>query len=147
MRLKKFNSDQLVYINTDKYRVDWEKKVSGPQKKVKDILYNLWKNDSVFEELLIPGSKKRIDLFNHTKGIVVEVSPASTHTKFNPFMHGSRSSFLKRQNTDNKKIEWAKKSGFTFINLVDKDIKEFSVELFLERLREAENEENISDAE
>lgn len=145
MKLSKLNSDQLVYVNTDDYRIDWDKQVSKPQKKVKDILKSIWEFDAVYEELFIPGSKKRIDLLNYTKKIVVEVSPSSTHEKFNSFMHGSRSGFLKTQQTDNKKLEWAHKNGFTFIKLNDFDIKNISVDYFLAKVKLAENEENIQD--
>jgi hypothetical protein len=129
MKLTKFGSDRTVYINAEAYRIDWDRKVSGPQKKVKDFLRQYWDGQSVYEEIPIPGSRKRIDLMNWTSMVVIEVSPAAVHTQFNKFMHKSHSGFLKTLQTDLKKMDWAEKNGFTFISLNDNQIKNLSKEL------------------
>ncbi len=113
-----------------KYKIDWERKVSKPQKAVKDFLFQFWENDVVYEEAYIPGSKKRIDLWNESHKVMVEVSPDAVHTKYNPFMHGNRVGFWDKLQTDNKKHQWAEKNGYTFVILNDADIKNISVELF-----------------
>lgn len=133
MKLFKLNSDHSVYINPEKYIIDWDRKVSKPQKAVKDFLRPFWDGDSVYEEFLIPGSKKRLDLFNWTKKIVVEVSPDSTHKNFNKFMHRNRSMFVKMLKTDQNKFLWAEKNNLVFISLDDNDIKSLSVDLFLQK--------------
>lgn len=133
MEFTKLNSSHFVFVNCSKYKVDWDRKVSKPQKYVKDFLYPFWKNDSVYEELVIPGSKKRIDLLNYSKSIIIEVSPDSIHTKYNEFMHKTRSLFLVKLKTDNNKMQWAERNGYKFISLNDEDIKNISVDYFLNK--------------
>jgi hypothetical protein len=117
---------KLVNVNINQYLIKWDRKVSGPQKKVKDFLFPFWKNDIMLEELRLPGSKLRLDLINLTRKIIIEVSPDKIHTQYNKFMHGSRAGFLKKLKSDAKKLEWAEKSGFKFIELYDKDLENLS---------------------
>lgn len=133
MEFTKLNSSHSIFVNCSKYKIDWDRKVSKPQKYVKDFLYQFWKDDSVYEELIIPGSKKRIDLLNYSKSIIIEVSPDSIHTKYNDFMHKTRSLFLVKLKTDNSKMEWAERNGYKFISLNDEDIKNISVDYFLNK--------------
>lgn len=130
MKLFKFNSDSEIYVNESKYKINWDRKVSKPQKAVKDFLRQFWEKDLVLEEFCIPGSKKRIDLMNCTKSIVIEVSPESIHSKYNDFIHKTRSAFLLKIKADNDKLIWAEKNNFTFISLNNSDIKNISEELF-----------------
>lgn len=132
MKLTKWNSDQEVYVNTSEYKINWDRKVSGPQKLFKDFIKPFWENDYVLEEVYIPGSKKRIDIWNETKAILVEISPKH-HRQYNEFFHKSRSGFLKILKTDLKKQSWAVKNGYEMITLNDDDIKNLSAVLFREK--------------
>ncbi len=108
-------------ISIKRFLVDWERKVSGPQKAAKDFLRPYWAHDIVLEELVIPSTRLRIDLLNVNKAIVVEVSPESSHS-FNAFFHqGSLNRFKDALKRDIKKAEWARKSGFSFVELTEDD--------------------------
>lgn len=133
MKLTKINSKKPIYVNLDKYRIDWDRKVSGPQYKCKQFLREFWENDIVFEEVPIPGSRYRIDLWNETKTIIIEVSPDSIHTKYNAFMHKNRSGFYKKLVADVEKCDWAIENGYTFLSLNDSDIKNISYKYLYEK--------------
>lgn len=81
---------------------------------------------------MIPGSKLRADLINLTTKIFLEVSPNSTHKKFNPFMHGSRIGFLGTVKRDEQKRVWAEQNGFQYIELTDIHLKNLTKETFAE---------------
>lgn len=133
MKLTKLYSDQVVNISLQSYKIDWSRKVSAPQFKTKQFLESFWKWDVVYEEVMIPGSKKRIDLWNESKKLIIEVSPKKVHTEYNEFFHKSRSGFLKKLQTDNDKKAWGIKNGYDYVELDDKDIKNLSKQLFLEK--------------
>ena len=106
-------------INHAHYLIDWDRKVSGPQKQVKDFLRPHWENDLVVEELRIPGSLLRIDLWNLSKSIMVEVSPVSVHTKYNPFFHGSLAAYRASIKRDLDKARFAEANKLTYIEIED----------------------------
>ena len=111
-----------VSINTSKYSIDWEKKVSKPQKFVKDTLRPYWEGHSVCEEFYIPSSRMRVDLINFTLGIVIEVSPKKSHS-FNEFFHKNRSNFLSSAKRDLKKLEWTILNSFQYIEITEEDLR------------------------
>lgn len=123
MKFKKLNSEKLVNVNLSKHYIDWAHKVSAPQKAVKDFLKPYWKNDCVLEEFLIPGSKLRIDIFNISKHVIIEVSPKQ-HTEFNKFFHKTRAAFLTALKRDMDKRKWGEDNGFTFVEIYDEDMKD-----------------------
>lgn len=127
-RVKKFKTGKLVSLNIKRYLIKWDRKVSGPQKAVKDFLYPYWKYHLVVEEFRIPGSLLRCDLLNLTKKISVEISPESVHGSFNKFFHRSRSGFLASIVRDVKKQEWLTENGFECINLCEEGIEKLSYE-------------------
>lgn len=126
MKFRKLLSDAVINVNISKYRIDWDKKVSGPQKKTKDFLRPYWETDVVLEEFMIPGSRLRIDLFNITQKIAIEVSPDSTHKNFNKFMHRTRGGYLETFKKDLKKQEWIENSGYKYIALTDIELKQLN---------------------
>lgn len=107
-------------INVMRYKIDWDFVVSRPQKQVKDFLFQYWKNDLVLEEARIPGSKLRIDLWNVSRSILVEVSPAATHS-FNAFFHGSKAGFQASVKRDLDKVAWAEKNNLMLVEIMDQD--------------------------
>lgn len=122
-----------ISINPTQYLIDWNQKVSKPQKKVADFLYPYWKSDLVLQEFRIPGSLLRIDLFNVTKKIIVEVSPDEVHSKFTPFLHGDRVGFLRKLKADKSKMDWAERNNISFFELNSNDIKNLSVDLLINK--------------
>lgn len=121
MKIKNLYGKEVT-VNTSKYSIDWEKKVSRPQKIVKDIIRPLWEGNIVCEEFRIPSSKLRIDLVNFTLCIVIEVSPKSSHS-FNEFFHKNRSGFLSSCKRDITKQEWCQTNGFIYVELTEQDFK------------------------
>lgn len=131
MKVYKNRSNALVNVSIEKYLIDWEKKVSAPQKKVKDLLFPFWKHEIVLEEFRIPGvGKLRVDLMKVSgQKVIIEISPRSSHS-FNKFFHGSREGgFLQAVKRDLDKQEWAEKNGFIYCELRDNDLKNLSVDL------------------
>ena len=129
MKFKKLNSQKVVNVAITDYVIDWNHKVSGPQKLVKDFLKPYWKADCILEEFRIPGSKLRIDLFNISKHIVLEVSPIQ-HQEFNEFFHKTRAGFLQALKRDMDKRKWAEDNEFTFIELYEDDLSNLTVKWF-----------------
>lgn len=145
MKFKKFKSSLSVTVNTKKYEIDWNRSVSKPQKKTKDALKTLWENDYVLEEFPIPGSKKRIDLLNWTKKIIIEVSPSGSH-EYNDFFHKSRSSFYKVLRVDQEKRIWAFDNGFSYLMLGDNELLNLNKEK-IEFLLKTNLEDGVEDDE
>lgn len=108
-------------IPVKRYRVDWDRKVSRPQKAAKDFLRPYWEHDIVLEEAPVVGTRSRIDLLNVNKAVMVEVSPESSHS-FNPFFHqGSLNRFKNALKRDLAKADYARINGFTLVELSDTD--------------------------
>lgn len=132
MLLTKLRGSQTINI-VPRSNIDWDKKVSIPQLVVKQFLFPFWKNDQVAEEFQIPGSKLRLDLFNFTKRIVVEVSPDSYHLGYNNWLHKSRINYADKVKKDEDKRVWCEVNKIKFVELHDEDIDILSKEYFLEK--------------
>lgn len=122
-------------ITPSDYTVDWDRKVSAPQKAVKDFLRPFWERHVVTEECAIKtgrGSRSmRIDLMNWTRRIAVEVSPSSSHS-FNQFFHKTRVGFGAAMKRDLDKEEWCGLNRFTYVLIDDEALPRLSVEWFKE---------------
>jgi hypothetical protein len=101
-----------------KSKINWDRSVSKPQKRIKDIIKPLWIYQDVYEELYIPNSKLRIDLINFTTSTVIEVSPKQ-HDTYNDFLQ----KFLRSIERDFKKIEWCEMNDFLYIEIDQKTLK------------------------
>ena len=123
MRIKDING-RAVSKSFLKYRVDWDKSVSKPQKMVKDALRPFWGSDEVYEELVIPSSRLRVDLINFTKMIAVEVSPSSSH-EYNDFFNKNRSNYLASKKRELKKFNWLEINCIKWVEITDVGLKNF----------------------
>ncbi len=135
MKLKKLGSGREVNVPIAKYIIKGLKlkNPSKPEQTVWNFLYPYWKNHVVLNQLLVPGSLLRLDLFNVTLGVCIEISPESIHGRFNPFMHGSREGYKGVIKRDLEKQDWIEKNGFKYVVLVDEDINNLSKKLFKEK--------------
>ncbi len=117
------------------YLIDWNRKVSGPQLRVKRFLHPYWRNDTVLEEFPYPGGRRsRIDLYNVVKAVVVEVSPAGSHGAYNPFFHRSVSGYRAALKREVAKQDWCLLNGITYCELVEEDLAaELTPRLFKDR--------------
>lgn len=131
MLLTKLKGGKINVVS--KSKIDWEKKISIPQLVVKQFLFPFWKNDQVVEEFMIPGSKLRLDLFNFTKKIAIEVSPDGYHLGYNNWLHKSRINYADKVKKDEEKRNWCEINKIELIELHDEDIDILSKENILEK--------------
>ena len=112
-----------------KSKIDCDRSISKPQKRVKDIVKPIWCFQDVHEELYIPNSKLRIDLINFTTSTVIEVSPKQ-HDTYNDFFHKDRQTFLRSLERDFKKIEWCEMNEFQYIEIDETILKLNNEQIF-----------------
>jgi Glu-tRNA(Gln) amidotransferase subunit E-like FAD-binding protein len=114
--------DKKVYRNSNKYRIDWDKKSrSNIQFNTKQYLRPFWENHIVYEEFTIPQSRLSLDIVNETKRIVIEVQ-GEQHEKYNKWMHGgSRAKFRRQIARDMKKEEWCNVNDFILVEITKRD--------------------------
>lgn len=119
--------------NACKYTVNWEdSSLSAFQKNIKSLLYKLWGADIVFEEFPVAGTRLRIDFYNASQDIALEVD-GDQHYKFNKHFHGgSRMNFLKQLQRDDTKERFCELNGIKVIRITTddnfksaKDLQEF----------------------
>lgn len=127
MKIKNFYGYEIKK-SFSKYKINWDKTVSKPQKRIKDIIRPFWEGQDVYEELVIPSSKLRIDLVNFTQNIALEISPRH-HKEYNPFFHKNRSAFLASINRDKDKFNWCETNGMKIIELFEEDLKKTDEEI------------------
>jgi hypothetical protein len=123
MRLLNING-KLVNKNVNKYRIDWDgKSRSNLQFKFKQFFYPYWKNHIVFEEFPVYGSMMKVDLFNATKKIAIEIQ-GNQHESFNKFFHdNSRLKYLQSIKRDVAKSKWIEINNFKYLELYESDLK------------------------
>ena len=109
-------------LSTARYRIDWDKAISGPQKAVKDFLRPYWENKLVLEEARIPNTRLRIDLMCPSEGLIVEVD-GGQHESYNQFFHGSLAGYVKSIKSDLQKQQFADLNGYTLIRIKEDEIK------------------------
>jgi len=122
---------KLAKKNVSKYLIDWEvKSRSMAQFNMKQFLKPYWFGHIVYEEFPVYGSLLKIDFFNATKKIAIEVN-GPQHSSFNPFFHNnSRTNYLKGIKRDYQKGIWLKKNGFTLLEVDTSEIKNLSLSFF-----------------
>ncbi len=123
-------------VSVAPYLIDWEpvKDVSQPTARVKAFLRPFWQHDTVCQEAPVAGSRMRLDLYNVSRSIVVEVSPKGSHA-YNPFFHrGSVAVYRQALKREMDKERWCTLNQLTLCELVEEDLAEgLSAELFARR--------------
>lgn len=116
---------RLITMSVARYRVAWEKQSRSKfQFQVKKLLKPIWYIDVVFEEFPVFGTRLRLDFYNATKKIAVEVN-GPQHEKYNPFFHGdSPVSFIKGIKRDLHKHSWCAKNQITLVEILPEDLKD-----------------------
>lgn len=130
MKFLKLNG-RPANVNVAKHIIDWDHKVSAPQKKVKDFLRPYWCAHVCLEEFRIPGTLMRVDLMNLTRHIAVEVSPKGSHD-FNPFFHKNETRFGKMLGRELEKAKWLEMNGYTIVEVLEDDFAHLSPTWFLD---------------
>lgn len=123
MRFKKLNG-KFAYKNISRYRINWDgKSLSKFQRKVKQFFKTYWFNDICYEEMPLAGTRLKLDLFNATEHIGVEIH-GSQHGKYNPFFHGNdRHKFLEQIQRDLRKAQWCECNEFLLIEIFAEEEK------------------------
>jgi len=122
---------QVKFKNIEKNRVKWDgDSKSKFQKSVRDFLRPYWDNDVVFEEMPLVGTRLRLDFYNSSKKLGVEVQGAQ-HSKYNSHFHGNRNGFRRSLERDSKKEEWCEINKIKLIEIFPEDLKRLSKEWIL----------------
>ena len=117
--------------NAKKYLIDWEKPSRSKfQTTVKKFLYKYWKNDIVFEEFRVVGSRLTLDFYNANKKIAVEVQGAQ-HTKFVKFFHKNHFKYADQLKRDEQKLNFCQANKIQLAEVYPKD--EIQASLFSEQ--------------
>lgn len=102
--------------------VDTEKR-SGLHNKAKVLLKELYPNDRILEELILPGTKTnnrkstlKADFFIPLRKLIIEVH-GEQHFEFNNFFFANKMEFFKAKARDKDKKLWCDINGFTLIEL------------------------------
>ena len=135
MKVKKLNSNKLINVNINKYRIDWEKSgFSKLEVKFRDLIKPYWFRSMVLFQWRIPGSLLRLDYFNVNIRTAVEISPTSHHGKFNPFFHNnSRLNYLSSIKRDFQKVEYCGSNNIQLLELNEYDLNNFSLQYIKEK--------------
>ncbi len=122
MRLKTL-SGREAYRNTAKFRIRWENRsLSKMQKSVKDFLRPYWEGFVCYEEFPVFGTKMRLDLFNATRMIAIEVN-GDQHREFTPFFHNnSNVNYFRQIKRDDAKERWCEINGIKLVQIYKEDI-------------------------
>lgn len=121
-------------VNLSKYLIDWnDDSLSKFQWKTKQFLYPYWRTHVVCEELLLAGTRLRLDFLNVSRNIAIECQGAQ-HTNFNSHFHnGKRSNYLGQIKRDLNKSEWCEKNDLLLVEIFEQDIDDLSPQWFLEK--------------
>lgn len=127
---------KLQSKNVSKYLIDWDKKSrSKVQFETKQFLKSFWKNQVVYEEFPVFGSRMTVDILNATKKIAIEVQ-GKQHIEFNKFFHGnSREKYLQSIKRDLKKAEWLESNDYTLIEINEDEVCGLSKSFFEKKFK------------
>ncbi len=129
MKFKTINGSVVELKNPKRYLIKWRgKSRSKFQLSVKQFLLPFWKNDIVFEEFKLVGTRLSLDFYNANKKIAIEVQ-GSQHTKYVEFFHGNRFQYLQQLKRDEKKLKFCEVNNITLVEIYPKD--KIDEELFL----------------
>jgi hypothetical protein len=92
------------------------------QQQVKEFLRKYWEGFIVYEEFPVLGTKMRIDFFNATRKIAIEVN-GDQHREFSPHFHnGSHVQYFSQMRRDQKKYEWCEINGIKLVEIYKEDL-------------------------
>lgn len=133
MRFKKING-QISNIPIDQYKIDWDgPSLSKAQFQVKQFFKPFWEKQAVYEEVMLAGTRLKLDFFNRSKMIGIEFD-GSQHNKYNAFFsNNNRCNYIKQKMRDKKKEELLELNGIFLIRLIAADLPKLSREWFREK--------------
>lgn len=105
-----------------KYLINWEADSRSKfQNRVKNFLKPYWKNDIVFEEFRIVGTKLSLDFYNANKKVAVEVQ-GDQHIKYVKHFHKNRLKYLDQLKRDDKKLDFCNFNGIKLVEVYSTDV-------------------------
>lgn len=134
MKVKKLNSNKLINVNINKYKIDWEKSgVSSLEIRFRKLIRPFWQNSIVLFQFRIPGSLLRLDFLNVNKFLGVEIQGLQ-HNNFNKHFHGnSRFNYLSSIKRDLTKYTWCGENNMQLLELTEEDLDSFSLQHIKEK--------------
>lgn len=122
MKFKTLTGRLRTVSRTNRYLIDWDaKSKSLLQAKVKAFLRGHWRNDVVFEEFPLAGTKMSFDFFNASKKIMIEVQ-GNQHQRYTPFFHNkNKANFLSQLRRDKDKHHFCELNDISLIEIYPKD--------------------------
>ena len=110
------------------YLIDWDAKSRSKfQNRVKNFLKPYWKNDIVFEEFRIVGTKLSLDFYNANKRVAVEVQ-GDQHVRYVKHFHKNRLKYLDQLKRDQKKLDFCEINDIKLVEVYSTD--EINASLF-----------------
>jgi hypothetical protein len=133
MRLLNLNG-KLQTKNVRKYLIKWDdKSKSKVQFNVKQFLKKYWVGHIVYEEFPVYGSRLKVDIFNATCKVAVEVH-GKQHEEYNEFFHNkSREEYRKSFERDQSKAKWLEKNGYKLVIVYENEVDKLNKEFFSEK--------------
>lgn len=129
MRLLHINGE-LVNKNVDRFLIKWDKKSrSIIQFKTKQFLKPFWKDMFVYEEFPVYGSLLKVDIYNATLKVAVEIH-GPQHNEFHYFHNNSPSTYLAAIKNDIKKAKWLEANQIRLIEVNFDEVDLLSKEFF-----------------
>lgn len=95
-------------------------KQSAPHKRAFCILRELYPHSLIYEEVKIPGSKLRIDIYLPVENLAVEVQ-GEQHEEYNPHFHKNKMGFLLSKKRDLDKKNWCELNNIVLVRLYTND--------------------------
>lgn len=105
-----------------KYLIDWETESRSKfQNRIKMFLMPYWKNDVVFEEFRIVGTKLSLDFYNANKKVAVEVQ-GDQHIRYVKHFHKNRLQYLDQLKRDQKKLDFCEFNDIKLVEIYSTDV-------------------------
>lgn len=106
-----------MQVNLAKYRLRPRHDCkSGFQHRVGQLLTELFPQDMICEEVVIPGERFVLDFLVRSMRLVVECQ-GRQHDGFIPYFHGTRQGFHRQQDRDRRKREWCELNDLKLVEI------------------------------
>jgi hypothetical protein len=116
-------SGRAINKPVQKYLINWKKKCRSKfQKGVKDFLYTFWKNQIVYEEFPVAGTRMTIDFFNLSAKIAIEVQGEQHRTPNKHFHNGDKMNFYAQIERDMEKKKYCELNGWRMFEIYPEDM-------------------------
>jgi hypothetical protein len=102
------------------------------QFRVKQFLKPYWLGCIVYEEFPVYGSKMKVDIFNATLRVAIEVN-GPQHTQYHWFHQENPMEYLSAVKRDVSKMEWLQKNNFKLVEINFDEIDLLSVDFFKQK--------------